>query len=308
MILSLLLLASTPVWIDTDPSVMPGGHEVDDGFAIAQAFRSPEISVRGVSVVFGNAPLEQAFPIGRDLVRRFGPKGMPVQRGAAGGAELGIETDASRAIAAALKREKLIILLLGPATNLGTVLKNHPQLATRIEKIVAVAGRRPDQHFTTGTKGGKPFRDFNFEMDAPAFQIILDSGVPLVLTPWEISSKVWIRAEDVAALSADEKFSTLRVAATDWLKMWADRFGVDGGNPFDTLAVGYVTVPSMLTCEQLPVKIEDGPDDTGMKQNKPYLLVSPGFKTTHSATYCHTAALAFKADLMHRLLPKTAHR
>ncbi|MCI0390199.1 MAG: hypothetical protein MOB07_15725, partial [Acidobacteria bacterium] len=43
----------TAVWIDTDPSVAPGGHEVDDGFALIQAFHSPELEIRGVSVVFG---------------------------------------------------------------------------------------------------------------------------------------------------------------------------------------------------------------------------------------------------------------
>ena len=52
--------ASTPVWIDTDPSVARGGHEVDDGFALVQAFHSSALTVRGVSVVFGNAPLDEA--------------------------------------------------------------------------------------------------------------------------------------------------------------------------------------------------------------------------------------------------------
>src|SRR5450759_180792 len=48
------LHAQTPVWIDTDPSVAVGGHEVDDGFALIQAFHSKEIAIRGISVVFGS--------------------------------------------------------------------------------------------------------------------------------------------------------------------------------------------------------------------------------------------------------------
>ena len=39
----------TVVWIDTDPSVEPGGHEVDDGFALIQAFHSAELIIRGIS-------------------------------------------------------------------------------------------------------------------------------------------------------------------------------------------------------------------------------------------------------------------
>lgn len=88
--------ARIPVWIDTDPSVARGGHEVDDGFALIQAFHSPELEVRGVSVVFGNAPLDTAWPIGREIVEKFGPKGLHAYRGAASSDDLGKESDASR--------------------------------------------------------------------------------------------------------------------------------------------------------------------------------------------------------------------
>src|SRR6185295_18269982 len=115
-----------PVWIDTDPAVGVADRDVDDGFALLQAFRSPEIVVRGVSVVFGNAPLAQAWPIGLRIVGRFGPPSVRAYRGAAKAADLGTENAATRALAAALRREPLVILVLGPATNLATVLKNHP--------------------------------------------------------------------------------------------------------------------------------------------------------------------------------------
>ncbi|MBK8314151.1 MAG: hypothetical protein IPL01_09070 [Acidobacteria bacterium] len=51
-------------------------HEVDDGFALIQAFNSPELEIRGVSVVYGNAPFEAAWPIGQEIVAMFGPKGL----------------------------------------------------------------------------------------------------------------------------------------------------------------------------------------------------------------------------------------
>src|SRR5262245_14029203 len=99
--------AHTPrvVWIDTDPSVEPGGHEVDDGFALVQAFHSPELRIKGISVVFGNAELEKAFRIAEDMVRRFGPAELEVLPGAAGAHHLGEETRASQALAEALMTE-----------------------------------------------------------------------------------------------------------------------------------------------------------------------------------------------------------
>src|SRR5205085_8162724 len=97
------LHAQIPVWIDTDPSVAPGGHEVDDGFALIQAFHSHEIAIRGVSVVFGNAPLQTALPIARELLRLL-KAGFEPHSGAAGASQLGEPTPASRALAAALRK------------------------------------------------------------------------------------------------------------------------------------------------------------------------------------------------------------
>ncbi len=281
--------ASTPVWIDTDPSVARGGHEVDDGFALVQAFRSTALKVRGVSAVFGNAPLSEAFPIAQHLVSDFGLAGVPVFSGAASANNLGIETEASRAMAAALRREKLTILMLGPATNVATVLKNHPELGKRIVRIIAVAGRRPNQRFSTAPSV-KPFRDFNFELDAEGFQVLLSAGVPLVLAPWEISSKVWIREEDLKFLRASNvSLGWVLDAAEDWLAFWKKNLAADGFNPFDTLAVGYAISSKGFGCECLPVKIEQQADDTVPQENaprKPFLVVDKSVISKTSALYC----------------------
>ena len=297
------------VWIDTDPSVAPGGREVDDGLALIQAFHSDELDIRGVSIVFGNAPLEEAFPIGQGIVQRFGPEGLEVYSGAESRAQLGQETAASRALAEALRQEPLIVLALGPVTNVATVLGNHPELARRIPQVIAVAGRRPDQPFITGEAIGVPHQDFNFELDADAFQVILDSGVPLTLAPWELSSKVWLLPEDLDRLAAGPPGAQwLTQPARDWLTLWTERFAVDGFNPFDTLAVGFATSPHLITCELLPIVIRSLPDDRAIAAGepeipeKPYLLVAANIRSTSHARYCYDTTDAFKTDLMARLL------
>jgi inosine-uridine nucleoside N-ribohydrolase len=299
-----------PVWIDTDPALGEPERDVDDGFALIQAFNSPELEIRGVSVVFGNAPLDRGLPIARRLVRDFGPKGLVVPAGASAASQVGTDTEASRAMAAALRTGPLTILALGPVTNVATVLKRHPELAGRIVRIVAVAGRRPGQRFTTGTTNTKGHRDFNFELDPAAFRVLLESRVPLVLTPFEISSKIWIEASDLDRLaSGGAGARALEQPARQWLDLWRRLFGVDGFNPFDTLAVGFVASPEGFKCEALPVTVETLPDDVtepgvqGTKvEMKPFLLVSPSIATKlGEATYCSTAPPAFKADLLARL-------
>jgi inosine-uridine nucleoside N-ribohydrolase len=297
---ALCAAAPVPVWIDTDPSMAPGGNEIDDGYALLQAFHSPELVIRGVSVVFGNAPLDKALPIGREFIRRFGPKDLSIYAGAAGARR--DETDASRSLARALRHERLIVLALGPATNIATVLKNHPELGLRIRQVIAVAGRRPAQRFVIGHKKHTPFRDFNFELDPDAFQAILDAKVPLVLAPWEISSGVWLTEKDLSSLrTANDALAWLHPAALDWLAMWRKNFGTDGFNPFDSLAVAYVTSRPLLSCEQLPVAIQKQPDDRTAGGTKPYLFVGRDVKGTGKTEYCFEASPAFKDDLLRRL-------
>ena len=80
--------APRPVWIDTDPSAIPGGHEVDDALALLEAFGSPELSIRGISIVFGNMDLATTSRLGKQIIREFGPPSTPVFVGAAGAAHL----------------------------------------------------------------------------------------------------------------------------------------------------------------------------------------------------------------------------
>ena len=291
-----------PVWIDTDPAVGEPDRDVDDGLALLQAFRSPELEIRGVSVVFGNAELARGLPIARRLVRDYGPPRLRVFRGAA---KAGLtDTPASRALASALRGSPLTILALGPMTNVATVLTQHPELAARVTRVIAVAGRRPGQRFTTGTTNAQGHRDFNFELDPDAFQRLLDAKVELVLAPFEISSKIWLRAPDLERLPR-----SLAAPAGLWLSLWGRLFGVDGFNPFDTLAVAYAISDQGFACETLPARIDTLADDVtepgvqGVKvDRKPYLLASKDLTGAPArVTYCATAPDGFKEDLLKRL-------
>ena len=298
--------------MDVDPSTAPGGYALvinDDGLALVQAFHSPEVVVRGVSAVFGNADLDETYPVARQVVDRFGPPSLGVFAGAASGADLGVETDASRSVAAALRRERLTVLSLGPVTNVAAVVRNHPDLHGQIEQIIVVAGRRPGQRFVASTTTSEPLMDLNFELDASGFQVLLDSAIPIVLAPFEISSKVLLTEREMDRLQAgDEAARWLAQPAGDWLAWWKKRFSVDGFYPFDTLAVAYLTSPDWLTCEDLPVEIQSHPDDVKVPSmgdgapTKPYLVVSAQLASARTVTYCHDVNPAFRDDLMERLL------
>ena len=306
-----------PVWIDTDPAAGETHRDVDDTLALLQAFHSPELALRGVSVVFGNTTLERALPVASEIVTRFGPAGLTVEPGASGPDQIGVETAASRAMAEALWREPLTILALGPLSNVATVLRNHPEIARQIVRVVAVAGRRPGQRFTTGSHNTSGHRDFNFEQDPDAFRVLLASEVPLALAPFEVASQVWITSRDLDRLeAASDAGRWIAPAARMWLQLWMETFGVDGFNPFDTLAVAYVTTPQLVAVESLAVEIQVLPDDGTERRmqgsavlEKPYLLVSTRRDApARHVEYCYEALAPLKEDILRRVAGRTLAR
>lgn len=296
--------APVDVWLDVDTST--GISDVDDGLALIQAFHSPELAIRGISTVYGNAPLADATRIAREVLKEFGPDGLAIHPGAAASKELGDDNEAVRALASALGERKLTILALGPVTNIGTLLMRRPELTPRIERIVVVAGRRPGQKFVSSESQRVPHRDFNFENDPAAMQVILDSPAPLALAPWEVSSQVWIARDDLARLRATGG-SGEWIADTSqyWIERWERGISPRGFNPFDTLAVGWVTHPALIKSEPASVRIETATDDRDPRKTKPYLWVTPHDSKGRQAIYCYQPLDGFQPLLMRRLAGKS---
>ena len=118
--------APTRVWVDTD--IACGSAEiadVDDCLSLAYLLNSPDVSVVGISTVFGNAPLSdvgQALKKFEHKFRRAYPSKSfpPAYQGAAGrkwrhGSF--VESDASRQIEAYFDQNQGVLLALGPLTN-----------------------------------------------------------------------------------------------------------------------------------------------------------------------------------------------
>ena len=252
-----------PIWIDTDPACgQSATNDVDDCWALMLALRSPELNIRGISTIFGNTKGETAVQIAHQVIRQLGGASRsnrtpPIYQGSHSSGSPGWKsTQASEAISAILRQEKLTIIAQGPLTNIATVIINHPDVVRNVERIVMVAGKRPGNLFHPGEQWWFHFRDFNISQDPPAAKIVLDSGIPLILTPFELATKVTIMRSDLDKLgSGDEAAHWLRQVSQPWMSFWEDRLHKQGFYPFDALAVGYVTMPDLFGCEILPARI-----------------------------------------------------
>lgn len=298
------------VWIDTDLSVGMKRHkregicDVDDGYAILQLMKAENVEIKGISAVFGNTLIENAYHLCKIIVN-FSEAKIPVYKGAGDAVELkDVRTnEAVEALAEALKQQKMTIMAIGPATNIGILFLKYPELKDQIEEVVLVAGRRkPTDHFEIGDKGVHA-QDLNFDLDNEAFRIMFEHGVKVVLCPFEISSKVWVKKEDLEFLAnGDAANKWIAEASETWLQQWIS-LGADGFNPFDVLASHYIIAPEDIISEELNAHLEIHEDDVVAKNDKDhfkqYLICdkAAGFPVV----YCHDVVEDYHQKLMDSL-------
>lgn len=244
------------VWIDADPACGTGVRaDVDDCWAIIAALAAPALSVRGISTVFGNRPGAATHATASRLLALLSHPTPPLFRGADG--PTATPTAASEALIAALERERLTILALGPLTNIAAALKARPELASRIDRIVAVAGRRPGETLQAGHNPLAHFHDVNFRADPGAFETILTGQIALVLIPFAAAKSLPIRGDDLVELAASTRAAALAIApAKNWLEFWRLWFVHDGFLPFDLVAAGYLIWPELYDCQDALARID----------------------------------------------------
>ncbi|MEM9667604.1 MAG: nucleoside hydrolase [Pseudomonadota bacterium] len=292
------LLKPRRVWIDTDPAITSGNGEVDDGYALLQALRSPELDVVGVSAVFGNTDIANTYPMAQEIVSRAGHEDVPVYRGH-GTSGTRTANSATDALLDALAEDHLTIIALGPLTNIAAALSQPGAALGNVAEIIFVGGRRVRLEFRATPDQVEPFRDLNFELDAKAAAELLALGVPMTLAGWEVSSRMWLTAAHLGTLrtEGDSAVSWLSDMSQGWLRTWTDSFQAPGFTPFDTLAVGWIMQPDLFDAHRLRSEVVFTPD-------RPLFHADASIDGPE-VTYLRSVDNdAFRADLMARLLNK----
>lgn len=278
------------VWIDTDAACGDGRTtDPDDCFALLLLARAPDIRIAGISVVFGNAPLDATLRTTRELVAALRAEGadLPeVQPGSEEPADAGEiipPRPAHRALERALEEGPLTLLALGPLTNIAAVLQARPELTSRVSRLVVVMGRRPGHLFHPAEgRGdgilfghGPVFRDFNVDKDPDAAVAVFALRLPATLVPYQAARTVSLTGHDVATLDAlGGAAGWTAHRAYGWLAFWREVIGLPGFYPFDLLAAAYVLRPELFHCAEAHAWI--APDDllwNGWFSDRPALLV-----------------------------------
>lgn len=288
------------IWLDTDQMIGlkdTRAREVDDAVALIMALKHPDkVQLVGISTV---TYVNYGYDVTKKLLKWYNETGrdIPVYRGSDTLRDIGHENDATRAMAAALRREKMPILAIGPVTNVATIIKNHPDLIPQIEEVVVCAGRTPGLPFKPGLEI-RSVGDYNFEKDPEAFRVLFDAGVRVVLSGYECSVYTLLGKTDIDFLNGSKRPGDQWMY--DQFRPWQlynkQLFGIDGFVPWDTTPLGYLTHPNYFKYyTDIPVRINTRQTDTGGNGTKPFLEVSTDYKGTKwRAVYAYKTLPGFE--------------
>jgi len=184
--------------IDTDTAS-------DDAVALIMALRAPDVQVAAITVVAGNVPLEQAtrnalytvelcsasVPVyagaARPLLREprhaqwfhgvdgLGDQGYPPPKRAP---ESKHAVDAI--IDTILANPGIVVVTLGPLTNLALALARSPEIVRSISRCVVMGGNPCTEGNVT------PAAEYNMWVDPEAARMVLRSGLPIELVGWHL--------------------------------------------------------------------------------------------------------------------------
>ena len=258
--------------IDTDPGI-------DDAVAILLALVSPEFDIAGITTVAGNIGIDTVTRNAGGILALAARSDVPVIAGAAaplsrkgfdtadihgsdglGGVafpESASPVPASLAwtwIACTLDRHPegtVDILALGPLTNIAVLVRERPQSARRIGRLIAMGGAVHEQ----GNVG--PRAEFNIAADPEAADIVFRAGLPLVLVPLDVTRRVRATKADTALLR--DSGTPAAKASADLIDAYFQATGSGESRPLhDPCVMLFAMRPDLFDLSPLTLSVDVG--------------------------------------------------
>ncbi len=272
------------ILIDTDPGV-------DDAYAILLAMRSPELRVEALTTVCGNVPVKQAtrnlftilgvldldeypliaqgaaVPLVKPLINAshvHGDDGLGnisclqsadgrplytpanVSLSSLSGADLILEF-------AARYPDELIVVALGPLTNLAKAIRKDAAKMRRVRQFIVMGGVFEGYGNVTTTA------EFNIFVDPHAAQEVFEFGVPIHIFPLDVTHQAILAGERLRAEieGREDKVSHFLWDATRaCMEFYRHRAGFWGFHIHDALPIASLMYPNYFQSVDAYVQVE----------------------------------------------------
>jgi inosine-uridine nucleoside N-ribohydrolase len=248
--------------IDTDTAS-------DDAVAVIMALRSPDVRVLAITTVAGNVAVQQAARnalytaelCGSDVavyvgaekpLRRehqsahwfhgrdgLGDHGYPAPRRA-----LEKQPAVDAIVETVQANPGLVIVTLGPLTNIALALQRKPEIAAKVSRCVIMGGAPCCEGNVT------PAAEYNIWCDPEAARIVLRSGLPVELVGWHLCrGEAVLNLDDIErVLSLDTPLARFAIECNSRAQeAYFEQTGEHGISLPDPVAMSIALDPSIVT-------------------------------------------------------------
>ena len=262
--------------IDTDPGI-------DDSMAIALALRSPEVTVLGLTSVFGNAQGEVTAQNALRLIELEGNDSIPVARGSdvplvipidllgtsvhgedgMGNTNLPqpkgklVDKTAAEFIIETIQSNpgEVILAPIGPLTNIALAIELEPRIINLVEKVVLMGG-------AISTPGNiSPIAEANIYHDPHAADIVLRANWQVVMVGLDVTKKIIMTEKFLQEIyKTNNPVTNLMKHILPCYQNFHNLFYGMGGNihTHDSSVIAYILQPDLFHTEPVPVFVETG--------------------------------------------------
>lgn len=246
----------TPIILDTDI-----GGDIDDAFAVALVLDSPQLDLRAVTTVSGDTAARARLVA--KMLSAAGRADVPVAAGAPGakinttytqwadgfsGPAL-VSQSAVELMKSVLDRGhgSVMIVAIGPLTNVAALLKQYPAEKKNIREIVLMGGSIRRGYYPNSG----PTAEYNIAEDAAASQVVFTSGVPILMAPLDVTAGLQLEKPNL------ERLFALHTAITDALEAQYKFWGQPVPTLHDPMAVSLLLAPQLCTRQSLEIQVTD---------------------------------------------------
>jgi purine nucleosidase len=262
-----------PLLIDTDPGV-------DDALALLMAFHSDAHELVGLTIAAGNVGLDHTVRNALKLRELVGRPDVPVFPGCGGPlvhvpredaahvhgrdgfGDIGYPDPAGRAAdehaALAILRlshqhaGRLLLVALGPLTNLALALRLDPGLPQRVGRLVVMGGA------VTAHGNITPGAEFNIGFDPEAAHVVLSGFPKYDMADWEATLAHGFQHRRVEEwLAADSPRAVFYESISRQTRLWSEDRRGDYWHSADALAMAWALEPDgALELVERPLAVE----------------------------------------------------
>lgn len=245
---------------------------IDDAVAIALATYSSRLKVKLITTICGNLSVNEVTKNTLNFLQAINKKNIPV----AVGADKPLEREKDNSIQAHGKKglgkfkfpkcelkpvkknavekmyeviqkskENIIIIALGPLTNIAKLLIEHPDAKDNIEYILISGGLLHDNK-------RNPYLGFNVMQDPESARYVLKSGEKIIICPSNHGHTAFLTPEEVEQTKLTNKTGEMLEYI---FRSYKDRHVKVGIATHDPCAVVYVSHPKIFSKENMYVHI-----------------------------------------------------